>query len=67
MTLTAFVSLVGGLGAFAGQLMADSEWPVVVEAGVIAVGVSLVWMPLGWPEVKELFPNLANRITKPFT
>jgi len=55
--LTVFVAIVGVLGAFAARLMVDAEWPVIIEAGVVALGVSLVWVPFGWPEVKKLLPK----------
>ena len=61
LVLTPFVAAVGALGAYAARLMANGEWPLVIEAGVIAVGVSLIWMPLGWPEVKKLLPKIADK------
>jgi hypothetical protein len=58
--LTAFVAVVGVVGAFGARLMADAEWPIVIEAGAIALGVSLVWMPFAWPEVKKQLPSKAQ-------
>ena len=60
LTLTAMVAAIGALGAVGAQLMDQREWNVVIEAGMIAVGVSLAWMPLGWAEVKKLFPQVRN-------
>ena len=62
---TVYVALVGIVGAFGARLMTDAEWPIVVEAGAIALGVSLAWMPMGWPEVKKLLANRAKASSSP--